>query len=543
MAADKRNVVQRILLRMIGISENDFPKGFVEESTSLSVPIYTHSYNGEKDLGEIGPIRNYLLDYAALRARAWQSFTESEVTQTVLKKYRMWVIGAGLRLRCDPSSLVLKGENINNFNKEEFNEIVEQRFNLFCKSKKTDYQGLRSLNRLASRAYLSAIVGGDVLVIQRYEDNGHTVQIIDGARVVSPPIGMATGLIKGNTIKHGIELSPKGEHVAYYVSNGLMVYERIAAKTITGLQQAFLVYGGEYRIDSVRGLPLIGTVLETLKKLERYKEATVGSAEERQKIILSIEHDAISTEENPFAKQFAKARDASNEEGEIPADTSGRILQDTVVATTNKQTINLPKGAKLQQLVSTNELSFKDFYTTNVNLVCAAIGIPPEVALSKYDSNFSASRAALKDWEHTINVSRADISEQFYQPIYDFYLQIEILRNRIDAPGYLDAMNRKNNVVIDAYHNARFVGASIPHIDPLKEVNAERAKLGPMGANIPLTTVEDATEALNGGDSDNNAAQFAEELKEAERLGFGPTPPPEKTASDKKPDPDPEEAE
>jgi hypothetical protein len=52
----------------------------------------------------------------------------------------------------------------------------------------------------------------------------------------------------------------------------------------------------------------------------------------------------------------------------------------------------------------------------------------------------------------------------------------------------------------------------------LKEVNAERRKLGPLADNIPLTTVEQATEVLNGGDSDSNIQQFSEELIQAKEL-------------------------
>jgi hypothetical protein len=58
----------------------------------------------------------------------------------------------------------------------------------------------------------------------------------------------------------------------------------------------------------------------------------------------------------------------------------------------------------------------------------------------------------------------------------------------------------------------------VPHIDPLKEVMAERAKLGTAADAIPLTTVEDATRNLNGGDSDSNMTQFADEYQTAKKL-------------------------
>jgi len=158
-------------------------------------------------------------------------------------------------------------------------------------------------------------------------------------------------------------------------------------------------------------------------------------------------------------------------------------------------------------------LHFKDFYKVNIELICAALGIPPEVAMSKYDSNFSASRAALKDWEHTIMVSRADFSSQFYKNIYTFWFHINVLDGTVNAPGYILAYINARMKLVRAYLSCRFTGPGVPHIDPLKEVNAERLKLGDTAKGIPLTSVEQAVEQLGSGDSDSNIRQYAEELQ------------------------------
>lgn len=203
---------------------------------------------------------------------------------------------------------------------------------------------------------------------------------------------------------------------------------------------------------------------------------------------------------------------------DVPVDSDGKIMEGKVAASTNKTAINMPPGAQLKMLESKNELYFRDFYTINIDLVCAALGIPPNVAMSKYDSNFSASRAALKDWEYTLVVDRAQFDRQFYRPSYAYWLEVQILSNKVSAPGYLNARASRNDMIVNSYRKARWVGANVPHIDPEKEVNAERLKLGTSAAAIPLTTVEAATEALNGGDSDSNIEQYAQEYEEAKRL-------------------------
>ncbi len=165
--------------------------------------------------------------------------------------------------------------------------------------------------------------------------------------------------------------------------------------------------------------------------------------------------------------------------------------------------------------------------------------------MSKYDSNFSASRAALKDWENTLNVKRKEFAFAFMQPIYNFFLEIEILNNRISAPGYLLARLIGDMYILEAYRNARFIGMPVPHIDPLKEVKAEREKLGARGADFPLTTVEAATENLGGGESRSNMEQFSEELVTAKELDILAAPvipvvvPPAAAAKPPAADPDP----
>ncbi len=340
----------------------------------------------------------------------------------------------------------------------------------------------------------------------------------------------------GNRVENGIELDEKNQHVAYYVRKaGFGIeFERIEARDPeTGLIMAYMVYGSKYRLDNHRGLPLLSVMFETAKKLERYKEATVGSAEERQKIAYFIEHTLGSTGENPLLGQTALARDAYNigntflGENGLPTTIQGEQLANRVAASTNKQTFNMPINSTIKSPDSKNELYFKDFYGTNIDLLCAAAQIPPEVAMSKYNSNFSASRAALKDWENTLNVGRDNFAFQFIRPIYSLWLHVQILRFKISAPGYLEAFFiTKNYMVVEAYRKARYVGAAIPHIDPQKEVEAERAKLGPAGANIPLTTAEQATENLSGGDVEENMIQFAGELERNNSLGIVVVPDP-----------------
>ena len=490
------------------------------EARGNSTHLFSVGYNGEKNTGELGPLINYDLDYLGLRARSWESYLSSEITQTVVGRFSMWVIGSGLKLQSEPVVNILKEKNIE-VNSETIKSI-ENRFRLYANSKMVDFSERKNLHQIARTAYVNSIVGGDVLTVLRYENEQINVQLISGSSIVQPYLDnhLADAIGRGNTVVNGIEIDKRGRHVAFFVKTGGLEVERILAKNPkSGREVAFLICGLEYRITDNRGLPLFSAVLETLKKLDRYKEAVVGSAEERAKIPFVIEHGVGSTGENPISRGLAKAFDADSDQ-EIPTDINGKQLQDNVAATMNKTVINLPQDASLKSLESKAEINFSDFYSPNVNSVCSTIGMPPEVALSKYDSNFSSARAALKDWEHTLQVKRKDFSSEFYDKIYKFWLEIEILKQNIQADGYITALVKNDTTTLDAYRNSRFVGANVPHIDPVKEVTAERLKLGETGKSIPLTTAEAATEALNGGEYDSNVVQYAEELKDSKTKGI-----------------------
>ena len=480
--------------------------------------IVNWSFDGEKNLGGVGQMKDYTLDFNALRVRSWQSFLESELTQTIINKYTVWVVGNRLKLQSEPNQDALETESIS-FDMNELTTRLESRWSVYSNSNYSTHSGNCNLNRLSRTAFKNSKLGGDVLVILRVVNNIVNVQLIDGQCVQTPLVSQSQtvkGKKEGATIRNGVEIDKTGKHIAYWVNQGNYNFKRVEAYgKKSGKKMAYLVIGSEYRIDNLRGMPLISTSLETLAKLDRYKEAMVAGAESRAKIAYSIEHGIQSTGENPFTQNAVIASDYQ-ENSNLPVTEDGYSLNTRVTSSVENTTINMPNDSKLVMHESKQELAFSDFYTINVQHICAALGIPYEVAMSMFNSNYSASRAALKDWEHSLNVQRKDFSEQFLSPIYDLFFDIQIMTNKVNAPGYLIG----DDFIKEAYKQHRFIGMGVPHIDPLKEVKAEREKLGELGKNLPLTTLERAVETLNTGDSSQNIKKFSDELRKANELGL-----------------------
>jgi capsid protein len=516
------------------------PEAFFSQRSGSGSYLFSSFYNGEKTLGGIGPVKNNLLDYESLRARSWDGYLTNEIVQIVIDRMTVWAIGTGLRIQSEPNPRVLAQEGIKMSKEQihEFTEEVEARFSIFAESVLSDYAGMQNLNQKQATTMKNAKAGGDVLVVLRYVDGWVKVQLIDGCHVRSPMSGTDWSpqvLPNGNRIMNGVEMSESAEHVAYHVQNDDLTWTRISARSkTTGLRMAFFVGGLEYRLDNSRKIPATSAILETLAVLKRYQEATLGSAEEMNNIVLQIKHGVASTNENPFSQNVAKARSGIRD-GKLPVTHDGVDLQNTVAASTGKKAINLPNDSELAPVhKSEAELYFKDFYSVFIDLICACFGIPPEVAMSKYDSNFSSARAAIKDWEHTLLVERYKFTCDFLQPIYDLWLHTSVFENKISAPGYVTAFMKGNDMLLQSYRKIRAIGDPVPHIDPVKEATAERIKLGDRLANVPLTTAQNATEKLGEGDFNSNMNQVAKELKETEGAGIkeeAPMNPGQKTIS------------
>ena len=228
-------------------------------------------------------------------------------------------------------------------------------------------------------------------------------------------------------------MDSKGRHVAYHIPGKIGEKSQIvkAWSEVTGLRMAFIIYGSKFRQGSERGMPIITTSLETLSKIDRYKEASVSGAEERQKIALFIEHDINSDGENPYTDNLAGAFSGDTSQTVNATTDDGKVLANTVASTTSKQVFNMTQGSRIKSISSDQELFFKEFYDTNANIICGNLGIPPNIAWSLYNDSFSASRTATKDWEHTMEVERNDFQIQFYEPIFALWFYTEVLKGKI----------------------------------------------------------------------------------------------------------------
>lgn len=473
-------------------------------------PILPDTFDGEKTPGELGSVYDTMPDYLRLRLRAYDMNLKTDIIKIITGKFFKWVIGNGLKLQAEPDEIVLKLSGIN-IDLVEFRQSTEALFNIYSNSKHSDYHKRDWLHEKATEAYKTAFLGGDCLCVTRVDAFGPNIQVIDGQQISNPLD--ETGKEEGNVIKHGIELDKKGQHVAFWVSKcddeNELSHTRIKAENKNGNLMAWMVYGNKERIDHHRGIPVISSILEKVAKLDRFVEASVKKAEETANVVYAFKHDDDSTGENILTQSLTgKVENGETEETNFEKTnrTAGMLRQSVSGAV-----LNLTPNSELQSLSNPGETSFNEFFRAVFVGLCASVDIPEEVALQKYEQNYSSSRAAINMWEHICDIYRQKFAKKFYEPFYRVWLEHQILTDKIKAPWFIKAQSEGDFMAIEAAFNARFTGKKMPHIDPLKEAKAIRAMLG--DDTTALISYEQAAEAMGAGNWDQNFKKHLEEKK------------------------------
>ena len=505
-----------------GLPEQRQPSSDYSDGTIYSnwYPVSTHSFDGEKTFGELGAPINLLPEHRGLRLRAYEAQLKSDVVKIITGKFFKWIIGNGLKLQSEPSEIVLKELGYNE-DFVKFRRQSEARFKVYSESKLSDYSGMENLHKRAREAHRTAFLSGDCLCVLRVENQNVNIQVIDGSEIETPILSnqfIKEAEARGNRIKHGIEIDKKNQHVAFYVKTEAtdfkLTYERIEARNSqTGDVMAWMIYGDKHRSNHLRGIPVVSAILEKVEKLDRYTEASVAGAEERAKIVYTIEHNINSNGENPLLNQIKNQISGKKDEQDLDPYKEAGLLSKKIAATTNKQTFNMPVGAKMSSFSSDQEDQYDGFFNAVFVQLCAAIDIPPEVALQKYSSNYSASRAAINGWGFVVDVNRKDFSWDFYKNFYTLWLKTEVLKGNIKSPGLMKAILQKDEFLIECFCGSKFTGVNMPHIDPLKEVKAIREMLGDQSkGQLPLISHERASEELGQGEWADNFMKWEQEV-------------------------------
>jgi lambda family phage portal protein len=360
-----------------------------------------------------------------------------------------------------------------------------------------------------------------------------TIRLIEADRICNPDSSgnsESTETNGGGRIIDGIEIDQEGVVIRYYIAsrspiaandNSELTWTPIDAfGGDTGYENMLHIMTHE-RPEQRRGVPLVAAEIEGLKQFSRYMNAEIAGK------LVSAMLTVFITSKDDDGK--AGMEDAVNEDEKVTDDELKLELAPGAI-------YDLPPGKHPETVdPKRSDTQFEVFVNTFIMVIASSMGIPKEVLVKKYESNYTAARAALLDFWRTVKVYRRKFNSSFNQPIYEQWLSEAVAAGRIDAPGFFD-----DPIVRQAWCGCAWMGASMGHVDPLKEVNAAEARI----RNNISTEDQEAME-YNGNDWSEIVRQREKEIATRASMGGDTSetnrsdnPPPDDDEDDEKEDKD-----
>ena len=439
-----------------------------------------------------------------LRQRSRDLYSGVPLATAALKKMRTAVVGQGLKLTSQVDFRFLK---MDEERARELEAQIEREFRLFTDSPDCDAERIDNFEELQQLAFFNWLMSGDVLALMPLKKRAGnpyelTIRLIEADRVSTPSDKLCDPLIES-----GVEKDKSGEVIAYWVANNhplavdnvreVTKWTRVKAYgEKTGRRNALFICSRE-RIGQVRGVPFIAPVIEALKQLGRYTDAELMAAVISGMFTVFIEKEGVS-EEVPV--------------GEVEPVDEGDRTAAGAIRLGNGAIVDLQDGEKAHDInPGRPNANFDGFVRAVSAQIGAALEIPYEVLMSMFNSNYSASRAALLEFWKTVRMHRSWLINDFCQPIFEEFMCEAVAKGRIKAPGFFsDPLIRK------AYCSAKWTGPSQGQIDPLKEVTAAVVRV----QNGFSTRDTEALE-LNGSSYYANVGQLRTENKLLGEAGGG----------------------
>lgn len=395
--------------------------------------------------------------------------------------------------------------------REEAEKTIAREFRLWAGNTMCDATRRQNFYGIQQLAFLSMLMSGDVFALFGMKENKRTpyqttIRLLEADRICNPDSSgdsEGTATDSGGRIVDGVETDQEGTVIRYHVASRSPIAENDSSELIWTAIDAFGADTGYPNIlhvmtyerpEQCRGIPFVAAEIEQLKQFTRYMNAELAANVVSAMLTCFITSDQ---DDGSFGMQ-----DAVNKEDKVTDDDISLELAPGAV-------YSLPPGKKIETVNPLRSNSqFETFVNTCITVIASSMGIPKEVLTKKYESNYTAARAALLDFWRTVKVYRTRFNDDFNQPIYEQWLSEAVATGRIDAPGFFD-----DPAVRQAWCGCVWMGASMGHVDPKKEVAAAESRI----ANN-ITTQEQEAAEYNGNDWAANIRQRKKEVAAAKEL-------------------------
>lgn len=439
---------------------------------------------------------------STLRQRARDLYAGGGLARSGPQTLTTSVVGWGIqpKPKIDGDFLGMSDEQ-----REEAERNILREFRLWAENSMCDAERQQNFYGLQNLAFLSMLMSGDVFALFGMKENRRTpyqttIRLLEADRVCNPDSSgdsESRETESGGRIIDGVEIDREGAVIKYHIAsrspnagsnNAELTWTAIDAfGRDTGYPNILHVMTFE-RPEQRRGIPFVSAEIEQLKQFTRYMNAELAA-----NVVSSMLTAFIVSDEDDG--KFG-LEDAVNDEDKVTDDELQIELAPGAI-------YNLPPGKKIETVNPLrSNTQFESFVNTCIMTIASSMGIPKEVLVKKYESNYTAARAALLDFWRTVRLYRTRFNNAFNQPVYEQWLSEAVATGRIDAPGFFD-----DPAVRQAWCGCIWMGASMGHVDPLKEVNAAAARI-----QNNISTQEQEASEYNGNNFDEIMKQRRKEI-------------------------------
>ncbi len=423
--------------------------------------------DGEKFTGGFGPTQLLTADYWTLRARSTQLFETNLYARGLIRRLVTNVVNTGLFLEATPEESLLGFEEDG---LADWSEDVEIRFGLWANDPKLcDFSERQTFGAMQAEAYREALIAGDVLAVLSQDQRTKLprLRLISGSKIQTPFDAPSR---PGTRIVHGVELDSSDRQIAYWVTQDDGTSKRLPAwGEKSGRRLAMLVYASDKRLDDVRGKPLLALCLQSLKEIDRYRDAIQRKAVINSILAMFIKREVAGTP----SKSITSAAVRSGQQ--LTVDTEGEQRSFKTAEFNPGLIIEQLKAGETPEAFQSNGTTeeFGTFEEAIIQTVAWAHGLPPEILRLSFSSNYSASQAATNELRMQLEPWRCDWGSSFCQPVYVEFLVSSVLADKVKAKGLLEAWRDSNQWdTFAAWCASDWNGQIKPAIDLLKLIKA-----------------------------------------------------------------------
>ena len=494
-------------------------------------------FTGETNFNELGLPKDIVIDYPTLRVRGWEFQTKNHLASLIVTKRVNWQIGSGLLFNAKPFEkpfVDYYGKELGKEKHSQFIKDAEYQYRNFTNTINVDYEKEKNLHELARHVDYNACGDGDEFLLMRVANGYPNLQAISGQCVVNPS-QIEEEIAKDHTVCEGVEKNKKGEVVAYHIlvdtnlSNGVYTPNpddkdiKIGTKRVpvyfkgTNIKQAWLYKASDLqKTGETRSMPLLSQVFESLQHVNDYLIANSKNAQLLAQMAIFYEKDQNSTGEKVLGGNTLNTAGMGSDIPQV--DTTAETLlcanKTEYKLKGNGFVQDLPKGVTAKILNPQAQSDQAEYLSSALRTISAQFGIPYEVLISTYNSNYTASMGSRSDFQHILDVlTKLITGNQLYKPHYEMFLYLQILKGDIDCPPLADAYKSNDIITIAALTNSSFEGTKLKPIDPLKFIKSLKEQIPEKYRElIPFNSLEKLVSIASGGDYENVVTQFTNEV-------------------------------